>query len=216
MYTSGSHYLWGSRVTDNQPAVERSMSTFWSKTMVYLGLVDEEPQSQQGDPGMAAPSAGVAQGQPASAQVQEMPNQSAGDDANIAPPMATGLSSVAGRRVEPPIAPAQAVRGRGSVRAVRSTERTPVVIMPHSFEEVRGLADNIRERTPVVLDLREVEASTVRRVVDFATGLTYALDGSMRKVGTGLILVLPARISLGRDEKRRLAEAGLYELEIDQ
>jgi len=87
--------------------------------------------------------------------------------------------------------------------------------MPHSFDEVRGLADKIRERTPVVLDLREVEAGTVRRVVDFATGLTYALDGSMRKVGTGLILVLPARVSLGRDEKRRLAEAGLYELEID-
>ena len=185
------------------------MSTFWSKTMVYLGLVDEEPQTQQPDPGMAVPNEGVAQGQPMSVQP-------AGDAGNIAPPMATGLSSVAGRRVDPPIAAAQAARERGSVRAVRSTERTPAVIMPHSFDEVRGLADNIRERTPVVLDLREVEAATVRRVVDFATGLTYALDGPMRKVGTGLILVLPARVSLGRDEKRRLAEAGLYELEIDQ
>lgn len=185
------------------------MSTFWSKTMVYLGLVDEEPQTQQPDPGMAVPNEGAAQGQPMSVQP-------AGDAGNIAPPMATGLSSVAGRRVDPPIAAAQAARARGSVRAVRSTERTPAVIMPHSFDEVRGLADNIRERTPVVLDLREVEAATVRRVVDFATGLTYALDGSMRKVGTGLILVLPARVSLGRDEKRRLAEAGLYELEIDQ
>jgi len=216
MYTSGSHYLWGTRVTHNQPAVERSMSTFWSKTMVYLGLVDEEPQTQQVEPGMAVSDARQSQGQPVPAQAQQTAMHPVGDDGTTAPPMATGLASVAGRRVEPPVAPAQATRRSGTIRAVRSTERTPAVIVPHSFEEVRGLADNIRERTPVVLDLREVEASTVRRVVDFATGLTYALDGSMRKVGTGLILVLPARISLGRDEKRRLAEAGLYELEIDK
>jgi cell division inhibitor SepF len=184
--------------------------------MVYLGLVDEEPaQAQPTEVPMGSPQAGVpmqAQTVPSKAFPQTQPM----DDAHIAPPMPTGLSSVAGRRVEPPSAPAQATRPRGGVRAVRSTERTPAVIIPHSFDEVRGLADNIRERTPVVLDLREVEADTVRRVVDFATGLTYALDGSMRKVGTGLILVLPARVSLGRDEKRRLAEQGLYELEIDQ
>ena len=193
------------------------MSTFWSKTMVYLGLVDEEPaQAHAAHAPMGSPDGIAPEGQPVGAQPASFPQVQQVDDAHLAPPMATGLSSVAGRRVEPPSTPAQASRTRGGVRAVRSSERTPAVIIPHSFEEVRGLADNIRERTPVVLDLREVEADTVRRVVDFATGLTYALDGSMRKVGTGLILVLPARVSLGRDEKRRLAEQGLYELEIDQ
>jgi FtsZ-interacting cell division protein YlmF len=46
--------------------------------------------------------------------------------------------------------------------------------------------------------------------VDFCTGLTYALDGSMRKIDEGVILVLPPRVSLGREEKRRLADLGLY------
>ena len=52
----------------------------------------------------------------------------------------------------------------------------------------------------------------VRRVVDFSSGLIYALDGSMRKVGDGLVVVLP-RVTLSRDEKRRLATLGAYELD---
>ena len=56
----------------------------------------------------------------------------------------------------------------------------------------------------------------MRRLVDFCTGLTYALDGSMRKIDEGVILVLPPRVSLGREEKRRLAEMGLYAVGDEQ
>ena len=77
----------------------------------------------------------------------------------------------------------------------------------------RMLADRIRERTPVVLDMRTTDQDLIRRVVDFSSGLIYAMDGSMRKVGDGLVAVLPPRVTLSRDEKRRLASLGAYELE---
>jgi cell division inhibitor SepF len=61
--------------------------------------------------------------------------------------------------------------------------------------------------------MRRADHDLVRRVVDFSSGLIYALDGSMRKVGDGLVVVLPPRVTLSRDEKRRLASLGAYELD---
>jgi cell division inhibitor SepF len=81
------------------------------------------------------------------------------------------------------------------------------------FGDARILADRVRDRTPVVLDMRRATPDLVRRVVDFSSGLIYALDGSMRKVGDGLVLVLPPRVILSRDEKRRLTTLGAYEID---
>lgn len=196
------------------------MSVF-KKTMVYLGLVDEVP------PEPAAPSlVGV---DPDYRQPESQPAAPSSDR----PPtriVSGGLGQVEGRRVEPPSnarrpsgyeQPAEAEptstsgAAAGSVRPMQSFDRQAEVLEPFTFEDAKQLADHIRERTPVVLNLRDVDPDLVRRIIDFSTGLTYALDGSMRKVGTAVILVLPPRITLGRDEKRRLAELGLYELEIE-
>ncbi len=194
--------------------------SFWRTTMVYLGLVDEEP-------GELPPTA-VVQQPPASAprQSRQINPDSEGEIHRVG----ADMEPLVGRRVEPPMQSRRAVDQRtgnsriprttedGSVRPVRPVnplDRQPEVLAPHSFDDAKALADHIRERTPVVLNLREAEPDLVRRIVDFATGLTYALDGSMRKIGTGVILVLPPRITLGREEKRFLADMGLYELEIE-
>jgi cell division inhibitor SepF len=60
-----------------------------------------------------------------------------------------------------------------------------------------------------------VDDELTRRVVDFASGLIYALDGTMSRVGTGLVLVLPPSTRIDSDEKRRLASLGAYELPVE-
>jgi len=50
-------------------------------------------------------------------------------------------------------------------------------------------------------------------LIDFASGLTYGLDGTMSKIAEGVILVLPHGVSLGRSETQRLVELGLYALD---
>jgi cell division inhibitor SepF len=90
------------------------------------------------------------------------------------------------------------------------------IVEPAHFDDAKLLADRIRDRVPVVLNMRNTEPDMVRRLVDFCTGLTYALDGSMRKIDEGVILVLPPRVSLGREEKRRLADLGLYAVGDEQ
>src|SRR5690606_4275133 len=96
---------------------------------------------------------------------------------------------------------------------VRPVEVQSDILVVEEFADARMLADRVRERVPVVLDLRHADSDLVRRVVDFSSGLIYALDGSMRKVGDGLVLVLPPRVTLSRDEKRRLASLNAYALD---
>jgi len=99
------------------------------------------------------------------------------------------------------------------VGLVRPVDVQSDIILVEEFGDARILADRVRDRVPVVLDMREADHDLVRRVVDFSSGLIYALDGSMRKVGDGLVVVLPPRVTLSRDEKRRLSNLGAYELD---
>lgn len=203
------------------------MSSMWRKTMVYLGLVDEAPYEATAPQG-AEPRAVAPQAEPPLAAVPSESDRAFGAPSEEPQTrvVSSGLGHVEGRRVEPPTGsrrggPMGVEETRrssaepGTVRPVQSLDRQAEVIEPFTFEDAKQLADHIRERTPVVLNLRDVDPDLVRRIIDFSTGLTYALDGSMRKIGTAVILVLPPRVTLGREEKRRLAGLGLYELEID-
>jgi cell division inhibitor SepF len=96
---------------------------------------------------------------------------------------------------------------------VRPVEVQSDIILVEEFGDARILADRVRDRIPVVLDMRDSDHELMRRVIDFSSGLIYALDGSMRKVGDGLVVVLPPRVTLSRDEKRRLVSLGVYELD---
>ena len=101
------------------------------------------------------------------------------------------------------------VRTRREGRPVAKSESA--IIEARTLSDAQTLADHIRAGRPVVLDLRETETAMVRRLVDFASGLTYALDGRMVKVAKGVILVTPAGRSVSVDERRRLAALGLYD-----
>jgi cell division inhibitor SepF len=183
------------------------MSSLWQKTLMYLGLVDEEQLEEDAEARAAAPARST---RPPSTSRTSRATGNSGD-------------VVAGRRVEPPPLGTRPVAvppdsgggyesGSGSVRPVRTVEVHTEVVTVTDFGDAKVLADRIRERTPVMLDLRSTEPDMVRRIVDFASGLTYALDGTMSKTADGVVLVMPPRLSLGRDELRRLSSMGLYDM----
>ena len=172
------------------------MSSIWNKAMYFLGLDDESRELEE-------------------REVAPTPADATGNA--IQPPR--------GRRVEPPTGarwrPANAearvesmgVNQATAVRPVPGQEATVEIVVASDFADAQLLADHLRVRRPVVLDLRATEPDTVRRLVDFASGITYALEGTMQKVAQGVILVAPARTSLSDQELQRLADLGLYELE---
>ena len=174
------------------------MSSLFSKALVYLGLVDEDQMDAEGGD------------RPQPERIEEPTRR-------VEPRPVEALPQ--SRRVEPPPTSRAATRpqarfeGTDMVGLVRSVEVQSDIILVEEFGDARVLADRVRDRVPVVLDMRRADHDLVRRVVDFSSGLIYALDGSMRKVGDGLVVVLPPRATLSRDEKRRLAALGAYELD---
>lgn len=178
------------------------MSSLFSKALVYLGLVDEDRGGYEPEP---VPERAR---QPRPEPVYEAPQ----DRRPRGTARIEGVSSVEGRRVEPPTRNPSIITDQNSVRAVRPVEIQSDVLVVEEFGDAKILADRVRDKIPVVLDLRRAKADLVRRVIDFSSGLIYALDGTMRKVGEGLVLVLPPRVTLSRDEKRRLAELGVYQV----
>ncbi|HEX2154359.1 MAG TPA: cell division protein SepF [Acidimicrobiia bacterium] len=174
------------------------MSSLLSKALVYLGLVDEDQPAYDVEP--HEPSRRPSRPEPVYEERRSRP-----------PARIEGVSSVEGRRVDPPTRPMMS--GQQTVRAVRPVEVQSDVLVVEEFGDAKILADRVRDKVPVVLDLRRAEPALVRRVVDFSSGLIYALDGTMRKVGEGLVLVLPPRVTLSRDEKRRLAGLGVYQVD---
>jgi len=173
------------------------MSSLFSKALVYLGLVDEDQMDSE--PGERS--------QPGSI---EEPSR------RVEPRRVEPIPQ--SRRVEPPPTSRAATRpqireGTDTIGLVRPVDVQSDIILVEEFGDARILADRVRDRVPVVLDMREADHDLVRRVVDFSSGLIYALDGSMRKVGDGLVMVLPPRVTLSRDEKRRLSTLGVYELD---
>ncbi|MDJ0496817.1 MAG: cell division protein SepF [Acidimicrobiia bacterium] len=192
------------------------MASLWQKTMFYLGLVDDEQ--------IEAAEAAAEEAQPTVRTVDSP------QPAERSQPTRVGRTSgaVAGRRVEPPAPMRRRVSenadhaeagvlvtaGSGSSRAggpAVASEREAAIIEARTLADAQTLADYIREGQPVVLDLRETETAMVRRLVDFSSGLTYALDGRMVKVATGVILVTPHGSSISVEERRRLAALGLYD-----
>lgn len=184
------------------------MSSLFSKALVYLGLVDEDQIE---------------------AEAGEMANHP-NNQREPAPQPRTVEPVSEGRRVEPPPTARAANRPQSSVdrpslgepsrrveppssQMVRPVEIQSDILVVEEFSDARVLADRVRDRVPVVLDMRVSQPALVRRIVDFSSGLIYALDGSMRRVGDGLVLVLPPRVTLSRDEKRRLQTLGAYELD---
>ena len=192
------------------------MASLWQKTLFYLGLVDDE-KIESGDDGHIS----TAQTQVRTVEPLRRTNrQPAAASAGAAG--VTRQSGVAGRRIEPPESarrrmssePEHAEAGvlvtRVGSDGPKGSSTTSQIINARAFSDAQKLADHIRRGHAVVLDLRGTEPAMVRRLVDFSSGLTYALDGKMAKIAQGVILVTPAGVMIDAAEQRRLADLGLY------
>ncbi|PIU63273.1 MAG: cell division protein SepF [Armatimonadetes bacterium CG07_land_8_20_14_0_80_40_9] len=84
-----------------------------------------------------------------------------------------------------------------------------VVVEPQDFEGVQGVADHLKGRQAVVINLQDVDSETARRIVDFTSGVIYALDGRLQKVNESIFLFTPSNVNIIA-EKRESREAGLF------
>ena len=80
-----------------------------------------------------------------------------------------------------------------------------VVCEPVSFDEVQWIADQLKARRPVVLNLEGMDKDLAQKILNFLSGCIYTLDGSMQRVGTGIFLLTPPNVEVAMDEVQEAA-----------
>jgi cell division inhibitor SepF len=98
-----------------------------------------------------------------------------------------------------------------NLRAVPDQRPTRVsVIEPSSFNDAQALADRFKRQQPVILNLQNVDGDLSRRMVDFCSGLTYALDGHIQTVASRVFLLTPRNVEVSAEERKRIAERAFF------
>jgi cell division inhibitor SepF len=84
------------------------------------------------------------------------------------------------------------------------------LVIPKSFNDAQQVADKFRDGIPVILNLQGIETPLVMRLIDFASGLTYALDGGMQRIADKVFMLTPRNVELSAEERARLIEKGFF------
>ncbi|CAA9525742.1 MAG: FIG021292: hypothetical protein [uncultured Thermoleophilia bacterium] len=84
------------------------------------------------------------------------------------------------------------------------------VIAPRSFNDAQGIADRFKNAVPVILNLQSAEPELAKRLIDFASGLTYALDGGMQRIAEKVFLLTPRNVEVSAEDRARLVEQGFF------
>ena len=127
-----------------------------------------------------------------SAQPREQPRST---PSNVAP-RPTAVRAVPVDPTMNPTGPAPALAGRVHV------------VAPSRFGDAKEIADRLKDNRPVIVNLRVADRDLQRRMIDFCSGVTYALSGEMEKVADQVFLLAPTNVKVSEEERQRLVERG--------
>ena len=96
------------------------------------------------------------------------------------------------------------------VRAVPTTAGKVHVVEPRGFNDAQEVGDRVKANQAVILNLQSSPKELRRRLIDFSSGLAYAMGGSMSRVADAVFLITPLNVQLSEEEKDRLEARGLY------
>lgn len=104
---------------------------------------------------------------------------------------------------------AETPRRRGQLFSLHAQKQLEIVVLqPKTFDDARAAADYLKMRRPVVVNLQGSHDDLARRIVDFTSGVTYALDGHMLRVGDEIFLFTPQHVvitaDVGSEDNHRL------------
>ena len=180
------------------------LSDVWARTLVYFGIAEEDDDWDDED--------GYAAEESLEQSYRERPNvrrltprrrsqdfddwtESEADESESATlvPVARGRT----RELRPQI---EAVPNPSSVRVH--------LVLPRSFNDAQQIADRFKQSIPVILNLQNADTELSKRLIDFASGLTYALNGGMQRVADKVFLLTPRNVEVSAEQRAQLLERG--------
>ena len=187
----------------------------WRRALEYFGLVEgdyiEEGEYDEGDTG----------------------SELALDDTAVAPREPVRSSRRRGRDdddIDDIFGDDEPASRRGRIRAVDDTAEEPAprrsrrrasggngggvasmhVVTPRSFNDAQQVADEFKRSKPVIINLQATDRELSKRLIDFSSGMTYALGGGMQRISQGIFLLTPEDVEVSAEEKARILEGGFF------
>ncbi|HHZ16351.1 MAG TPA: cell division protein SepF [Clostridia bacterium] len=89
-------------------------------------------------------------------------------------------------------------RSRAQLVSISSSKEQNKVILlePHTFDDCQQIADHLKSKKIILINLENIDKTTARRIIDFVGGTAYALDGCLQKVGAGIIIAAPSNVAV--------------------
>ncbi len=178
-----------------------ALGDIWNRTLVYFGIAEEDEDWDED---------GYFTEEELERSYSERPNvrrlaprRRPGEFEDWTDPDDSGRTAVPHtgrprlRSVEAASAPAAA--------PAPPTSRVHLVV-PRSFNDAQQLADRFKAGIPVILNLQGTDAELSKRLIDFASGLTYALNGGMQRVADKVFLLTPRNVEVSAEERARLLD----------
>lgn len=84
------------------------------------------------------------------------------------------------------------------------------LVIPRNFNDAQQVADQFKRKVPVILNLQTTDHELSKRMIDFCSGLTYALDGGMQRIAEKIFLLTPRNVEVSAEERARLLDKGFF------
>jgi cell division inhibitor SepF len=176
----------------------------WHRTLVYFGLAEDRDPYDEEPVDYREPEEELENRYRERPNVRRLSSRRRRDDIDDifaedpSSERTAVLRSVGGS--QPP--PGRVANGRGDVRVH--------LVIPKSFNDAQDVADKFKDSIPVILNLQQSDTDLSKRLIDFASGLTYALDGGMQRIADKVFLLTPRNVEVSAEERARLIEKGFF------
>ena len=177
----------------------------WARTLVYFGIAEEdEDWADEDENGYRAEES-------LERSYRERPNVRRLTPRRSGPDFEDWTESDEERATArvPAVKPSRTARPQ--IEAVPNPSSVRVhLVLPRSFNDAQQIADKFKQSIPVILNLQNADTELSKRLIDFSSGLTYALNGGMQRVADKVFLLTPRNVEVSAEERARLVEKGFF------
>jgi cell division inhibitor SepF len=187
----------------------------WRRALEYFGLVEgdyiEEGEYDEGDTGseMALDETAVSPREPVRGSASRRRGREEDIDdifGDEEPAPRRGRLRDVDDTTEAPRRGRRRAAARGNGGGVASMH----VVTPRSFNDAQQVADEFKRSKPVIINLQSTDRELSKRLIDFSSGMTYALGGGMQRISQGIFLLTPQNVEVSAEEKARILEGGFF------
>jgi cell division inhibitor SepF len=180
-----------------------ALGDLWSRTLVYFGIAEEDDDWEDED--------GYAAEESLEQSYRERPNVRRLTPRRRQQDFDDWTESEADQPTSrvPAVRPGRVREMRPAIEAVPNPHSVRVhLVLPRSFNDAQQIADKFKQGIPVILNLQSADNELSKRLIDFASGLTYALNGGMQRVADKVFLLTPRNVEVSAEQRAAMLERG--------